>query len=292
MSMDKLQEKIRKLKNPTMLDLTIIPEYIPVHVYDQAGSIADAYLQFSEALLEALKDTIPAVRFHFNSFAVLGPDALTLLQEVMTKAAAKGYYVVMDAPDSFSRAGAQNFATRLLASDAPWPCDALTVPVYIGSDGLQPYAEQLKNTDKAVFAVLRTANKTASELQDLLTGGRLVHTAAADMVKRFGESLLCRCGYSKIGAVGAANAADSLRNLRSKYKDMFLLVDGYDYSNTNAKNCSFAFDRLGHGAVVCAGKTITAAWLLEDTNGKDYVRQAVEAAERTKKNLLRYVTVL
>lgn len=292
MSMDKLQEKIRKLKNPTMLDLTIIPEYIPVHVYDEAGSIADAYLQFSEALLEALRELIPAVRFHFNSFAVLGPDGLELLREVMTKAADKGYYVVMDAPDNFSKQSTQNMATRLLTPDAIWPCDALTVPVYIGSDGLQPYAEQLKNGDKAIFAVLRTANKTAPELQDLLTGGRLVHTAGADMVKRFGEPLLSRCGYSKIGAIGAANAADSLRNLRTKYKDMFLLVDGYDYSNANAKNCSFAFDKLGHGAVVCAGKTITAAWLLEDTNGKDYVQQAVEAAERTKKNLLRYVTVL
>ena len=292
MSMDKLQDKIRKLKNPTMLDLTIIPEHIPVHIYDDTGSIADAYAQFSEALLEALKDTIPAVRFHFNTFAVLGPDGLELLGEVMAKAAQKGYYVLLDAPDNFSRPSTQNMAQRLLAADAMWPCDALTVPVYIGSDGLQPYAELLKNCDKAIFAVLRTANKTAPELQDLLTGGRLVHTAAADMVKRFGEPLLCRCGYSKIGAVGAANAADSLRNLRSKYKDMFLLVDGYDYSNANAKNCSFAFDKLGHGAVVCAGKTITAAWLLEDTNGKHYVQQAVEAAERTKKNLLRYVTVL
>lgn len=292
MSMDKLQDKIRKLKNPTMLDLTIIPEHIPAHIYDEAGSFADAYLQFSEALLEALKELIPAVRFHFNSFAVLGPEGLELLREVMIKATDKGYYVVLDAPDNFSRQSAENMAKRLLAADAIWLCDALTVPVYIGSDGLQPYAEQLKNTDKAVFAVLRTANKTAPELQDLLTGGRLVHTAGADLVKRLGEPLLSRCGYSKIGAVGAANAANSLQNLRGKYKDMFLLVDGYDYSNANAKNCSFAFDKLGHGAVVCAGKTITAAWLLEDTNGKDYVRQAVEAAERTKKNLLRYVTIL
>ena len=292
MSTDKLQDKIRKLKNPTMLDLTLIPEYIPVHIYNEAGSIADAYLQFANALLEALKDTIPAVRFHFNTFAVWGSDGLQLLQEVTQKAKKLGYYVVLDAPDNFSRQSAQNMATRLLAEDSVWPCDALTVPVYMGSDGLQPYAELLKGCDKAVFAVLRTANKTAAELQDLLTGGRLVHTAAADMVKRFGEPLLCRGGYSKIGAVGAANAADSLRNLRAKYKDIFLLVEGYDYSNANAKNCSFAFDQLGHGAVVCTGKTITAAWLLEDTSGQDYVRQAVEAAERTKKNLLRYVTVL
>jgi hypothetical protein len=73
---------------------------------------------------------------------------------------------------------------------------------------------------------------------------------------------------------------------------LFLLVDGYDLPNANAKNCNLAFDKLGHGAVVCAGTGITAAWNDETNDGVDYVVRAVEAAERMKKNLLRYTTVL
>ena len=77
-----------------------------------------------------------------------------------------------------------------------------------------------------------------------------------------------------------------------RYKYVFLLVDGLDYPSGNAKNCGFAFDRLGHGAAVCVGPSVTAAWKETESDGQDYVEQAVQAAERIKKNLSRYVTIL
>ena len=140
--------------------------------------------------------------------------------------------------------------------------------------------------------MLRTANKSAAELQDLLTGSRLVHMAAADIANRLGEPLVGRSGYSQIAGIGPASVADVLKKLRTRYKSLFLLVDGYDYANANAKNCSFAFDALGHGAIVCAGSGITAAWNGDETDGTEYVSCAVQAAERMKKNLTRYVTIL
>ena len=101
-----------------------------------------------------------------------------------------------------------------------------------------------------------------------------------------------KLGYSRIGALTAASSAESLRSLRGKYPRMFFLVDGYDSPSANAKNCSYAFDRLGHGAVVCAGETITCAWKRAQSDGGDFLEQAVAAAERMKKNLTRYVTIL
>lgn len=91
--------------------------------------------------------------------------------------------------------------------------------------------------------------------------------------------------------MAAASSADSLRTLRTKYKYIFLLLDGFDYPNANAKNCSFAFDALGHGAMACAGLSVTAAWMDNDSPS-EYVIAAVNAAERAKKNLNRYVTIL
>ena len=101
-----------------------------------------------------------------------------------------------------------------------------------------------------------------------------------------------KLGYSRIGALTAASSAESLRSLRGKYPRVFFLVDGYDSPSANAKNCSYAFDRLGHGAVVCAGETITCAWKQAQSDGGDFLEQAVAAAERMKKNLTRYVTIL
>ena len=93
-------------------------------------------------------------------------------------------------------------------------------------------------------------------------------------------------------SVGAA-APEAIRTLRVKYPNIFLLTDGYDYPNGNAKNCSYAFDRMGHGAIACAGGTITTAWkLTEGSDGTDFVELARDAALRMKKNLSRYVTIL
>ena len=98
-------------------------------------------------------------------------------------------------------------------------------------------------------------------------------------------------GYTSVGVLAAASAAESMRTLRSKYPKLFLLVDGYDYPNANAKNCANAFDKFGHGAVV-SGSGIATAWCGSESDGTDYLDQAMAAAERMKKNLNRYVTVL
>jgi len=95
-----------------------------------------------------------------------------------------------------------------------------------------------------------------------------------------------------MGILAAATASDSLKSLRVKYPDLFLLVDGYDYPNANAKNCSHAFDQYGHGAAVCAGNSISGAWKLAESDGTDFLAHAQNAVERMKKNVIRYITIL
>ena len=292
MAIDKLQEKIRKCKNPSVVDFGVLPEQIPPHLLESEGSFLPAYQRFCTELLAGLSGLVPAVRFSFSSFALYGGEGLAVLSKVLHIAKDKGYYIILDAPEMLSAQSA-GAAADLLCNDAcNWYFDGILCASYIGSDGLRPYIDKLKSNDKDVFAVIRTSNKTAPELQDLLTGSRLVHLAKADTVNRFAESFVGRCGYSRVAVMAAAASADSLRTLRAKYKNAFLLLDGYDYPNANAKNCSFAFDKLGHGAAACAGTTITAAWKMEESDGWQYVEQAVAAAERMKKNLTRYITVL
>ena len=292
MSVDRLQEKIRKLKNPSLVDFSVLPEHIPPHLMEEEGAFLPAYSRFCTQLLEQLADIVPAVRFSFGYFALLGSEGLELLEQLTKKARQQGYYVILDGPESLSAQSAQMSAQVLFADSCRWYFDALILSSYIGSDGIKPYVEEMKRNDKSLFIVLRTANRSAPELQDLLTGSRLVHMAAADIVNRLAEPRVGRSGYSRIGAVAGASSAHSLQSLRGKYDRLFLLLDGYDYSNSNAKNCSAAFDKLGHGAAACAGVSVTAAYLAEESDGRNYLECARRAAERMKKNLTRYVTIL
>ena len=291
MSIDKLQEKIRKTKNPSVIDFGVLPVHIPPHLLEEEGNFVAAYRRFCRELLLGLKDTVPAVRFSLGAFSLLGALGVDQLTDILHYAKELGYYVLLDGPEALSQQAAASAAEALLTTDA-FSCDGVIVSAYIGSDAVRPYVKLLKQSGKSLFVVTRTANKTAPEVQDLLTGSRLVHTAVADLAGRLGEPLMGKCGYSQVAAVGAASSADSLRAMRAKQKCLFLLLDGYDYPNANAKNCSFAFDNLGHGAVACAGSTVTAAWYHEELDSREYVSWATQAAERMKKNLTRYVTVL
>lgn len=292
MSVDMLQEKIRKTKNPSVLELNLSVNELPPHILEQAESKAAAYGCFCRELLDGLKGILPAVRVSFSAFALLGAQGLDELTQTLKAAAEMGYYVALDAPEIFSPAAAKMTAEAILGEGSVYPCDGLIISGYLGSDVIKPFLPYCKKEKKDIFVVARTANKSAPELQDLLSGGRLVHAAAADHVNRYGADTAGKSGYTRVGILAAASAAESLRNLRSKYPKLFLLIDGYDYPNANAKNCSHAFDKYGHGAAACSGSGITCAWKQAESDGTDFLEHAKAAAERMKKNLTRYTTVL
>ena len=292
MAVDSLQAKIRKTKNPSMLELGMSVADLPPHILEESVSTAAAYGRFCRELLAALKGSVPAVRVSFAAFALLGAEGLTQLGEILCTASEMGYYTALDAPEVLSPAAAARTAEAIFGAQSRYPCDGLILPCYLGSDSLKPFLPYCREGKKDLFVIVRTANKSAAELQDLLAGSRLMHIAAADNVNRYGADTAGKYGYTRVGVMASASAAESLRILRTKYPKLFLLLDGYDYPNANAKNCSYAFDKFGHGAAACGGEAITCAWKQVDSDGRDFISHAQAAAGRMQKNLTRYVTIL
>lgn len=288
MSVDILQEKIRKMKNPSMLELAMPMADLP----PQFDRNAAGYGDFCRELLMGLKEIMPAVRVSFACFALLGADGFAELTKTLTAASELGYYVLLDAPEIASPMMAQIVAEMLLGEESQYVCDGLLISGYAGSDIIKPFLPYTKKAKKDIFVITRTANKSAPEVQDLLSGSRIVHAVAADHVNRYGDGTEGKHGYTRVGILAAASSAESLRSLRAKYPKLFFLLDGFDYPNANAKNCSFAFDKFGHGAVACGGTAILSAWKKEESDGGDYLDHALAAAERMKKNLNRYITIM
>lgn len=290
MSIDVLQEKIRKGKNPSMVAFDLPAGRFPPHLLEGVTAAA-AYRKLCVELLEGLRGLVPAVRFGFASFGLLGPEGLGVLADTPQLAKSLGYYVVLDAPELLSPQSAELAAQALLGGSL-FPCNGVVISPYLGSEGIKPFLPYCEKGERELFVAARTGNKSAPEIQDLLTGTRVVHSAVADRIQISGERMIGKFGYSQVAAVAGAGASESTRSLRSKYKQMFLLLDGYDYPGANAKRCSYGFDKLGRGAVVCAGSGITCAWQEAGSDGTDYVDQAVRAAERMKRNLTGYLTIL
>ncbi len=291
MSVDRLQEKIRKGKNALIVTLPADPGVLPPEFREGDGPLArtDAYCR---ELMSALKGIVPGVRLSLSAFSLMGPEGLTALTGLLKAAAGLGYYILLDAPMLLSQEDAQRCADAFWGMDDRYPCDGAVVSPYPGGDVLRPFLPWCKTGKKDLFALVRTANRTAADLQDLLTGSRVVHTAAADLVSRLGDDVMGRSGYSRVGLAASAGAGDSLRLLRQKYPKQFLLADGLDYPWGNGKNASYAFDRLGHGAAVCVGVSVTSAWKQSPEGSADPFTAARAAAERINRNLLRYISIL
>lgn len=292
MSIDLLHSKMKKQGNTLMVDLSVDPASLPASVLENAADSYDACQSFCTQLLAGLKGKAAAVRFRVIHFALLGEDGMKLLSCLLQRAAAMGYYTLLDAFGISTASAAEQYARQIWGEGSVFPCDAILISGYCGTEVIKPFLPYCEKQKKDLFVSVRLPNKTASEIQDLLAGSRTVHMAAADYANRLSATSMGRLGYSSVCIAAAATSGDSLRKLRTQYHKLFLLVDGLDAPGANSKNASYAFDDLGHGAICSVGQSVTCAWMQEEYAGRDFVSAAVDAAEKAQKRIDRYVTVM
>ena len=105
MSIDALQAKIRKLKNPSMIGLDSTVELLPPHLLEEAyrthgqslEALAAAYEIFCGEILQALQGLVPAVKVQSYCFDALGSCGIAAMQRLLRQAQHLGFYVMMDA---------------------------------------------------------------------------------------------------------------------------------------------------------------------------------------------------
>ncbi len=306
MSVDTLQAKIRKLKNPTLVQFAPRPELIPPALLehrretlgDTPEALCAAVREFCVAVLEKLHGLVPAVGFDAPCFFALGAQGVGLLQELLRRARYLGFYVLLDGNFTAYGQDAALMAQSVfgpLEKDKTWnavyECDAVSICAYHGSDSIRPYLPYLQgDSPKNVFVSIKSPNRSAREVQDLISGDRVVHTALADMTLRWSLDLFGKLGYGEVCAAVSATNSMALQQLRRKYDQLFFLVKGVDCSGGSVRTASHGFDRLGHGAIVSSGDLVLGAW--RGGSGEDYVEKAVAAAEKLKDQLEDHVTVL
>ena len=305
MSIDVLQSRIRKLKTPIVVGLDPVPELIPPELLAECETrlgtgleaLAESYVLFCKGLLEGLKKAVPAVKVQSACFEALGWQGVKAMQEVLALAKKLNYYVILETMRTdvghIAAVNAESVFGGLTIGEEkyyPYPCDALLVNGYLGSDGIRPYLPYVKEAGKNLFVVLKSSNKSSPEVQDLVSGGRVIHTAMADLTLRWSTELFGSCGYGEVGAVVGLSSPTAIQALRKRYDTLFFLVPGYGAQGGVAKHAAYAFDRLGHGAAVCASRSIIGAW--REQAEVDWPEAAAAAVEKMKKQLEAYVTVL
>ena len=102
MSFDVLQDKIRKMKNPTVAGLDARIEYVPEHIRKAAFAeygvgrkgAAEAIYQFNVELIDALCDIVPAVKPQSAYYENLGWQGMEMLERTIAYAKSKELFVI------------------------------------------------------------------------------------------------------------------------------------------------------------------------------------------------------
>ena len=303
MSFARLQDKIDELKNPTVVgldpDLAHIPQSILKKCYEDHGETLEAasmaVVEFNCGLIDVLCDIVPAVKPQSAYYEVLGPYGVMALQTTCEYAKSKGMYVIIDGKRNDIGSTAAAYSAAYLGSVktggkeyTPFNADALTVNAYLGSDGIKPFIETAVKYDKAVFALVKTSNPSAGELQDKFINNNTLYTTVGELMEEISKDTLDKYGYSRVGAVVGATYPEEARFLRYRLKNTFFLVPGYGAQGGSADSAANAFDENGKGAIVNSSRAIIAAW--KKTNS-DYKAAAREEALKMREELQKVVKI-
>ena len=307
MSFERLQDKIREMKNPTVAGLDPKLEYVPSFIVEekmkQYGQTlrcaAEAIYEYNVGLIDALCDVVPAVKPQSAFYERFGFEGVEVLKRTVEYAKRKGLYVIMDAKRGDIGSTAEGYSEASLGSVTigetevePFGCDCLTINAYLGSDGINPFIKDCVARDRAVFALVKTSNPSSGELQNIVAGDRKVYNVVGDLLERLSKDTVDKYGYTCVGAVTGATYPMDIRDLRRRLEKTFFLVPGYGAQGGKAEDVQYAFDEYGHGAIVNSSRGIICAWQKTGKEGKDFGEAARDAAIAMREDLKKYITVV
>ena len=275
MSFDVLQDKIRKMKNPTVAGLDARIEYVPEHIRKAAFAeygvgrkgAAEAIYQFNVGLIDALCDIVPAVKPQSAYYENLGWQGMEMLERTIAYAKSKELFVIADIKrgdiGSTASAYAEGWLSGTKIEGEVFPAfdaDCVTLNGYMGSDSINPFLEAAKAQDKCVFVLVKTSNPSSGELQDLIAGDRQIYQAMGDLNQRIAKDTVGKYGYTIAGAVTGATYPSDIRDLRKRLEHTFFLVPGYGAQGGTSEDVQHAFDQYGHGAIVNSSRGNRRGW--------------------------------
>ncbi len=270
----RLEARIQALKNPTVMGLDPLLEYLPeafvaslepdLSGKDQEGRTEELLYAFNCRLMDAVADIIPAVKPQLAYYERYGLAGLRALSRSLHYAKKKGFLVILDGKRNDIASTASCYAQAYLSGleEADFgSVDALTVNGYLGSDGIRPFLDYCQEQGKAIYILVRTSNPSAGDLQDLqLQDGRRVYEAMADLVEAWSQDYRAGEDFGPAGAVVGATWPDQARALRERMPHSLILVPGYGAQGATAEDCAASFLPGGRGAIVNASRSLICAY--------------------------------
>jgi orotidine-5'-phosphate decarboxylase len=268
---DRLLQRIEQASAPICIGFDPVYSRLPLELRRRGDDELHAILTFAERTFPVFAEHAPVIKLQSACFERYGFAGVGLYEVLIHKARQLGLLVIGDVKRGDIGSTAEHYAAATL-TDPPstpaqeWPsaaADAVTVNMFSGPDGLEPFLRTAAEHGKGLFAWVRGSNPGSDAVQSLeLADGRTVAQALAQMVSQAGRPsrYVGESGYSLLGAVVAATKPQDMAGLRELMPQQIFLVPGFGAQGGSAAELAPVFKSDGSGALITASRSITYAY--------------------------------
>lgn len=232
----------------------------------------DEILDFNTRVIEATAGLACAYKPQSAFYEVAGNAGWQALRETIAavRQIAPEAVVILDA----KRNDIGNTAEAYAASAFDWfDADAITINPYLGRDAVAPF---LQRPDRGAFALCRTSNPGAADLQSLsMANGEPLYLTVAEQARTWGES-----HHGNLGLVVGATWPEELKQVRALCPEMPILLPGIGAQGGDLEaSVAVGLDVDGRGLLVSASRSVIYAGGAEEIRAEALrLRAAANAA--------------
>jgi orotidine-5'-phosphate decarboxylase len=265
---DRLAALVEERRSQICLGLDPDPASLSLQDAGAAGGPAEAaagaVVAACRRLIAAAGPACVAVKLQLACFERLGAPGWVALERTASAAREAGLLVIADGKRGDVPVTAAAYGQALVGeTPTPWGsvgglgADAFTANPLLGADALEPLIEAAVTAGAGVFALVRTTNPGAGDLQDQPADSPL-HERLAAIVDEAADRLVGSSGLSGMGAVVGATAPELIGRLRELMPRAIFLMPGVGAQGGQAQDLGPAFGPGSAAALVSASRSIAA----------------------------------
>jgi len=274
---DRLCEAVKSKKTSLIVGLDPVYGRLPAPIkshrdmndeFDVASAV-DAIFDFCTQTMRIIAPMVPAVKINIAFFEKYLWEGVESYYSLISEADDLGLEIIGDVKRGDIGHTAELYASahlenpELVGLEDTLVPDAITISGYVGTDGIEPFADMATKQGKGVFVLVRTSNPSAAAVQDIADAdGQMMYERIAEVVnevatkpERIGKS-----GYSNVGMVVGGTAPEVAKTLRGNYDKIWFLVPGYGSQGASAADCVRFCKPDGTGALINASRSIIYAY--------------------------------
>lgn len=216
-------------------------------------------------MIERAGPACVAVKPQLACFERLGAPGWAALAEVCAAAREAGLLVLADGKRGDVPVTAAAYAQALVGeTPTPWGpvaglgADAFTANPLLGLDALEPLVAAAEGAGAGVFALVRTSNPGAADVEDLPAPEQPLHERLAGLVDGLAGRLAGEGGLSGMGAVVGATEPRHIARLRELMPRSIFLLPGVGAQGGRPEMLGAAFAPGRAAALVAASRSIAS----------------------------------